>query len=228
MFDDVLLSGSDQPSDEAEFRIHNNLNMVAKRAFDIVTSATLLFLALPFMAVAGLMIWAFDGAPLVFAHRRVGKNGKVFRCLKLRTMVRDADAQLALLLDNDASIRAEWNATQKLKNDPRIIPVIGHILRKTSLDELPQLLNVLRGEMSMVGPRPVTRHELVKYGPAQPLYRSVRPGLTGPWQIGDRSDDTYESRVQKDVAYIRDWSLATDFRIVVETARVVVQPKGAY
>lgn len=143
-------------------------------------------------------------------------------------MVRDSDTRLAELLDVDPLARAEWEATQKLKNDPRIIPGIGHFLRKSSLDELPQFFNVLFGDMSLVGPRPVVSSELEKYGSARALYTSVRPGVTGPWQIGSRNDEDYQDRVLKDVAYVENWSMASDVRIVLMTAAVPFRQIGAY
>lgn len=209
-------------------RLQNPRNMILKRAFDVVAASLLIVLFLPVMAVVAAAIIVQDGTPVFFGHRRIGRGGKTFRCWKFRTMIRDADRVLARLLEENPSIRNEWELTQKLREDPRIIPGIGHFLRRSSLDELPQLFNVLKGEMSMVGPRPVVADELKRYGVFRAHYISVRPGLTGPWQIGDRSDDDYDGRVSKDVAYIENADFATDLQIVFSTARVVVQPKGAY
>ena len=202
--------------------------MMLKRCFDIVASLALILMLLPvFLVVAG-MIMMRDGNPILFGHLRVGRHGKLFRCWKFRSMVRDANVQLKRLLATNPAARAEWEETQKLKDDPRIIPGIGHFLRRSSLDELPQLFNVLLGEMSMVGPRPVVTEELERYGSFRVHYMSVRPGLTGPWQIGDRSDGDYEDRVRKDVFYVENWSFGEDVRIIVKTAAVPFNTDGAY
>lgn len=186
----------------------------------------LLFIFSAAMLVILLMIWRVDGAPLFFGHYRVGKNGKLFRCLKFRSMRRDADAVLQKILAEDASARAEWNKDQKLVNDPRITPV-GRFLRKTSLDELPQLFNVLRGEMSLVGPRPITLSELERYGNSRWHYVKVRPGMTGLWQVSGRNNTTYAERVDFDREYVETRSWIGDFVILVKTLRVVVQRDGA-
>ncbi len=208
--------------------IRSPRNSAIKRQFDILISAGLILCLLPLMTVIALAIMVQDGRSVLFGHRRVGRGGTQFKCWKFRTMVMDADARLAALLKDDPEARREWEATQKLKNDPRIIPGIGHFLRRTSLDELPQFFNVLLGQMSLVGPRPVVSAELKKYGSARAHYISVRPGLTGIWQIGDRSDDSYADRVLKDVQYIENWSFATDVQIVLKTAAVPFRQNGAY
>ncbi|MCK0168492.1 sugar transferase [Jannaschia sp. S6380] len=201
-----------------------------KRSLDIVFSLVLLFLLAPLMAIIALLIMWRDGGGAIFAHERVGRGGDRFGCLKFRTMVKDADVQLARLLRDDPSVRAEWDANQKLKDDPRILKGIGHVLRATSLDELPQLWNVLMGHMSLVGPRPVVEAELQRYGTACSLYLSVRPGLTGPWQIGERSNGSYDSRVSEDSAYIQNWTLSQDVAIIFRTAMMVLRGRapGAY
>ena len=190
-----------------------------KRLFDIVFSATMIIAFAPLMLTIAILIVIFDRGGVIFAHGRVGRGNRTFRCLKFRTMVRDADKRLEEMLAQDPERKTEWLLTRKLKNDPRIIPGIGKLLRKTSLDELPQLFNVLRGDMSIVGPRPVVKDELAYYGDAADDYLSVRPGLTGPWQSTNRSDSSYETRVRQDVNYIRNGSLWTDLRIVMVTAR---------
>lgn len=202
-------------------------HMLLKRIFDVFASSILIVALLPLMLVVAAMISFQDGRPILFGHRRIGHNGKTFRCWKFRTMVRDADAQLTQLLDSDPAARAEWDDVQKLKDDPRIIPGIGHFLRRSSLDEMPQLFNVLCGEMSMVGPRPIVLDELERYGNFQSHYMSVRPGLTGPWQVGERSDGDYEARVRKDVSYVENWSFAQDVRIIFKTVSVPFKG-GAY
>lgn len=199
-----------------------------KRAMDLVGAALLLLACLPAFLVIALLVRR-DGGPVFYAHPRVGRGGKVFGCLKFRSMVVDADRRLAALLESDPAARAEWETTRKLKRDPRVTP-IGRLLRATSLDELPQLINVLRGEMSLVGPRPVTRAELEQhYGAtAAAHYLSVRPGITGPWQISGRNDVTYASRVALDVAYATAPSLWTDLRILLRTPFAVLARRGAY
>ena len=209
-------------------KLKKPLNLFLKRAFDILASSTLIVLFLPLMAVVAMAIMVQDGRPIFFGHRRIGRAGKPFNCWKFRTMARDADVQLKLLLASDPKARKEWEETRKLKNDPRIIPGIGHFLRRSSMDELPQLFNVLLGEMSMVGPRPVILDELDLYGSARAHYISVRPGLTGPWQIGDRNDEDYGERVRKDVSYVENWTFGGDVQIILRTARVPFESRGAY
>ena len=157
---------------------------------------------------------------MFFAHTRVGRHGRLFRCFKFRTMVPNAAEVLAELLARDPAARAEWARDRKLRNDPRITP-IGRLLRKTSLDELPQLFNVLRGEMSLVGPRPVMPDELERYGEAQDRLSQVRPGLTGLWQISGRNDVDYERRVHLDAWYVRNWTFWYDILILFRTLLVV-------
>ncbi len=154
--------------------------------------------------------------PALFRHRRVGFNGRHFECLKFRTMVTDAPERLRKLLESDPSAAAEWATNRKLRNDPRIT-AIGAILRKSSLDELPQLFNVLRGDMSIVGPRPVTDEELERYASSVGAYLSCRPGITGLWQVSGRSTTTYNKRVACDTFYARNWSLALDAKIMAVT-----------
>lgn len=195
-----------------------------KRAVDIAGALvlSLVFSPLILLLVLGLQ---WQRGPLFFGHPRVGRGGQVFTCLKFRTMVPDADRRLAQLLASDPEARAEWDSSRKLTHDPRITR-IGHFLRRTSLDELPQLLNVLRGEMSLVGPRPVTQSELEMYGPARSAYLSLRPGLTGQWQVSGRNDLSYAARVSLDEAYARKPSLLTDLSILMRTALVVLGATG--
>ncbi|WP_431312809.1 sugar transferase [Roseateles agri] len=186
----------------------------------------LLTLLSPLMLVVAWLIWRRDGAPIFFGHYRVGLDGRLFRCLKFRSMLLDADRALADLLRDDPAARAEWERDQKLTNDPRITPV-GHFLRKTSLDELPQLFNVLRGEMSLVGPRPITVGELPRYGRTRWHYLSVRPGITGLWQVSGRNNTSYEERVALDRRYVEQRSMAGDVGILLKTVRVVLLREGA-
>jgi Undecaprenyl-phosphate galactose phosphotransferase WbaP len=200
---------------------------IAKRALDIIAAGLGLVLLSPFFLIVALMVRA-DGGPAFFAHQRVGRGGKLFGCLKFRSMVIDSQARLEALLANDPAARAEWDATRKLKNDPRITP-IGRFLRSTSLDELPQLINVLRGEMSLVGPRPVQEAEIDRYyGASAAHYMAVRPGITGLWQVSGRSETSYESRVALDVAYVSRPSLLADLSILLRTPVAVVSRRGAH
>jgi exopolysaccharide production protein ExoY len=191
-----------------------------------VVALLLLLLLSPVMAALSFLIWRRDGAPVLFAHYRVGLNGKLFRCMKFRSMLRNSEQVLADLLRDDPQARAEWARDQKLANDPRITG-IGHFLRKSSLDELPQLLNVLRGEMSLVGPRPITVAELTRYGRVRWHYLSVRPGITGLWQVSGRNNTTYEERVALDRCYVEQRSLLGDIAILFKTVRVVALREGA-
>jgi exopolysaccharide production protein ExoY len=179
----------------------SGLDTLVKRGIDLVGAGTLLLLVLPLMLGITLIV-RLDGGPALFRHNRIGRGGRVFPCLKFRSMVMDADQRLARLLAEDPAAAAEWVTRRKLPNDPRITR-IGRFLRATSLDELPQLINVLRGEMSLVGPRPVVREELeLHYSPAaSAAYVSTRPGVTGLWQISGRSNTTYQERVTLDTLY---------------------------
>jgi lipopolysaccharide/colanic/teichoic acid biosynthesis glycosyltransferase len=181
----------------------------------------------PFFLIVALLVRA-DGGPAFFAHQRVGRGGKLFGCLKFRSMVVDSQTRLEALLANDPTARAEWEATRKLKNDPRITR-IGGFLRSTSLDELPQLINVLRGEMSLVGPRPVQEAEIDRYyGASAAHYMAVRPGITGLWQVSGRSETSYESRVALDVSYVSRPSLLADLSILLRTPVAVLSRRGAH
>jgi undecaprenyl-phosphate galactose phosphotransferase len=197
-----------------------------KRVFDILGSTTLLVALTPLLAYLSWRIRQTGGAA-IFTHRRVGRDGKTFSCLKFRTMVPDAESVLKRYLEGDPAVRVEWKRDYKLKDDPRITP-IGHFLRRTSLDELPQLWNVLRGEMSLVGPRPIIEEELARYGDQVDYYLEARPGITGLWQISGRNDTTYADRVALDSWYVRNWSLWYDLVILVKTGGVVLRGKGAY
>lgn len=193
-----------------------------------VSIATLaLIFILPLMLLVALAIFLQDGGPVVFAHRRVGRNGRHFHCLKFRSMAADAEARLADLLARDPVAREEWAQDHKLKNDPRITR-LGAFLRKSSLDELPQLVNVLRGEMSLVGPRPIVDDEVSKYGRRFQHYCAVKPGITGLWQVSGRNDVSYRTRVALDCTYARSKSLALDLWIMVATVPAVLCRRGSY
>lgn len=214
-------------------RVHGQANQAklevhTKRVFDIVFSLIALASSLVlFVGVAGA-IFVVSRGPVFFAHRRVGQSGVPFRCYKFRTMHVGADHILAKHLAGCPTARVEYERDQKLKNDPRVIPGVGHFLRKSSLDELPQFLNVLLGQMSVVGPRPVTEDELLRYGNAAPMVLSVRPGITGKWQVSGRNDVTYEQRVAMDYEYVKSWSFLDDLNIIARTVKVVLGGQGAY
>ena len=189
-------------------------------------AAAIIFLALsPLLALLTAVIRR-DGGPAVYAHYRIGAGGQVFRCLKFRSMVSDADRVLRDLLERDELMRAEWARDQKLRNDPRVTRV-GRFLRATSLDELPQLVNVMRGEMALVGPRPITLDELQRYGRTKWHYLAVLPGMTGLWQVSGRSMTTYEERVRLDQHYVSNRSIWLDLKILVRTVHVVMTKDGA-
>lgn len=198
-----------------------------KRILDISVALLLLLPAIPFAAVIALLIVLDSRGPVLFAHPRIGQGNRRFRLWKFRTMVKDADAVLEQYLQAHPDLQAEWLETHKLKNDPRVTRV-GRLLRRSSLDELPQLLSVLQGEMSMVGPRPIVEDEIVKYGPAFDLYLQVRPGLTGLWQASGRTDTSYRKRVLLDLKYLQERTLLMDLRILLKTVRVVLLGHGAY
>jgi lipopolysaccharide/colanic/teichoic acid biosynthesis glycosyltransferase len=193
---------------------------------DQFAALLLLLLFAPLMAVIALLVWRRDGAPVLFGHYRIGQHGRPFRCLKFRSMYLDSEAMLRELLERDPAARAEWERDHKLTDDPRITP-IGHFLRRTSLDELPQLFNVLRGEMSLVGPRPITLAELPRYGQVRWHYLSVRPGMTGLWQVSGRNDTTYDERVELDREFVEQHSLKLRISILLRTLRVVIRGSGA-
>ena len=202
------------------------LPRLIKRIFDIAVSGIALVILSPLMAVFALMV-ARDGGAVFYRHRRVGKNGKDFHCLKFRTMVCKADRLLDEHLASHQAAKAEWEATHKLKDDPRITK-IGAFMRPYSLDELPQLFNVLFGQMSLVGPRPIVTQEIEKYCYDIAHYYRVTPGVTGLWQVSGRNDVTYEQRVQMDSWYVRNWSLWHDIAILCKTVPALLKRSGAY
>lgn len=198
---------------------------VAKRARDILGALAMLIFFAPLMAVIFVCVRR-DGGPGIFAHERVGKNGVTFRCYKFRSMVPNAEQVLKDILVCNEQFRKDWETDQKLRNDPRITR-IGAFLRRKSLDELPQLFNVLKGDMSLVGPRPITRDEVQRYGDRIAYYYSIRPGLTGAWQVSGRNEVSYEERVALDVAYLRNRTFVNDIFILLKTVRVVLNGRGA-
>lgn len=192
----------------------------------VLASALLVFFA-PLMLGVAAAVFLQDGGPVIFAHRRVGRGGRMFPCLKFRSMAADAPERLQHLLDSDPAARAEWERDHKLRNDPRITR-LGEVLRRSSLDELPQLFNVMRGEMSLVGPRPIVEAEARRYGRRVREYCSVRPGITGLWQVSGRNDTSYRRRIAIDVVYSRRKSLLLDARILVMTVPAVLLRRGSY
>ena len=196
-----------------------------RKAVEGAIALVLLILISPaFLVIAALV--RQDGGPVIYPHRRIGRHGRTFRCLKFRTMHIDSDRMLDDLVRRDPEAAREWRETHKLRNDPRITKV-GAFLRKTSLDELPQLLNVLRGEMGLVGPRPIVGQEVPRYAENICWYYSVRPGMTGLWQVSGRSETSYQQRVDLDVAYVKERSPRLDTIILLRTLPAVVARRGA-
>jgi Undecaprenyl-phosphate galactose phosphotransferase WbaP len=198
-----------------------------KRAFDLVLASLGMVIIAPIMLVLMFLIRLDSKGPVFYGHKRLGLNGNHFKVWKFRSMVVNADKQLASYLNKNPQLRMEWEKNCKLKHDPRITR-IGKILRRTSLDELPQIWNVLRGEMSLVGPRPIVDAEIAKYGPAYQVIKTVSPGMTGLWQVSGRSEVSYDKRVSLDIKYIKSWSVINDILILANTVRVIIKKKGAY
>jgi putative colanic acid biosynthesis UDP-glucose lipid carrier transferase len=206
-----------------------NPNTEWKRSFDLIFSTAALVFTLPLTLVIAALVKFSDGGPVFFKHKRITAAGKTFNCLKFRTMKVGADKDLELMLAEDPKLRKEWEQNYKLKSDPRITR-IGKFLRRTSLDEFPQFINVIRGEMSVVGARPVVDNELNGfYKESAGRYCSMKPGITGPWQVGRRSNvDEYQERVQLDDWYILNYSLWTDIKIIIKTVYCMIRGNGAY
>lgn len=202
-------------------------NPFENRLLDLTVAALALIVFLPLMVIIGLAVYISNPGPIFFAQTRMGRKGKTFRCYKFRTMAVDAEARLAHVLATDSAARLEWDRDHKLRNDPRIVG-IGCFLRKSSLDELPQLWNVLKGDMSVVGPRPIVQAELLKYGRYISHYYSVRPGITGLWQISGRNDVSYRRRVAYDVLYARKSRVTDNVRILFMTVPSVLASRGSY
>jgi Undecaprenyl-phosphate galactose phosphotransferase WbaP len=199
---------------------------LTKRVLDVVGVLLLGLTFAPLMIFIVVML-SRDGGPVLYRHKRIGRGGQPFECLKFRTMVPDAERVLREILEQDTELKAEWVRDHKLKEDPRVTS-IGRMLRRTSLDELPQLWNVLRGEMSLVGPRPVVREELLRYGRDVGIYLAALPGITGLWQVTGRNDTDYQRRVQLDTYYVCNQNLLLDLYILVKTTGVVLGGTGAY
>jgi len=202
------------------------LSRVLKLLLDQIAATILLLLMTPLLLTLIIIVRA-DGGPAFYRHRRIGAGGRAFDCIKFRSMVVDADRVLRRVLATDRAAAKEWAATQKLRDDPRVTP-IGRFLRRSSLDELPQLLNVLRGEMSLVGPRPIVHAEVAKYGTNIEHYYAAKPGITGLWQVSGRSEMSYVRRVQLDAWYVRNWTLWHDIAILFKTIPAVFLQRGAH
>lgn len=199
----------------------------AKRCLDVLSAIILLVFLLPVIGLVSAILFATNGRPVLFFQMRVGRGGKLFPCYKFRTMVNNADEVMRHHLNVDDEMQQEWSTCQKLRKDPRVHR-LGAILRQSSMDELPQLLNVIRGEMSMVGPRPIVTDEIFRFGSSFEIYTRVRPGLTGLWQISGRSETTYEERVKLDTTYVLTRTLLLDLKIMMKTAKVVWSGRGSF
>ncbi len=198
-----------------------------KRCFDVLAAATAIFLLTPLLIGIAILVRATSAGPLLYGHNRVGFNGKTFKCWKFRTMVTDGDIVLERCLRDQPELRAEWNETQKLRDDPRVTAV-GRVLRKLSIDELPQLFNIMAGDMSVVGPRPIVAEEARRYGQSLGHYLRTRPGLTGLWQVSGRSDTGYRQRIILDRCYVKNWSIVCDISIILRTVPAVLRSSGSY
>ena len=203
-------------------QLNGQLGATLKRTIDVIASGAALVLLFPVFVIIAIAIRRSMGKGVVYAHPRVGQGGKVFDCYKFRSMVSDSATVLEHHLDESPSARLEWNATRKLRHDPRVTP-LGRLLRRTSLDELPQLLNVLKGDMSLVGPRPIVTSELELYKPYTAEYTAVRPGMTGLWQVSGRSNTSYARRVELDRFYARRGSVGLDLSIIMRTIPAIIR-----
>jgi exopolysaccharide production protein ExoY len=199
-----------------------------KRLFDILFSLSVLTIGLPVFFLIALLIFFSSPGKIIYSHERIGRGGKPFRCYKFRSMYPNADQRLKEILATNSVLKEEWEKNFKLKQDPRITP-IGSFLRKTSLDELPQFWNVLKGDLSLVGPRPVVQEEISKYfGSKASKILSIRPGLTGPWQVSGRSDASYDKRIELDEYYVDHQSFLFDLKLIAKTIPAMLFSKGAY
>jgi len=219
---DVVETASNQ-----NFILRFQMKSVLKRTLDLCIAISALVFLMPFMVFAAILVRLADKGPALFSQDRIGRDGNTFKCYKFRSMITNSQEALDQLLATDPVAAAEWAADQKLRNDPRIT-MIGAFLRKTSLDELPQLINVIRGDMSIVGPRPIIQAEIPRYGRAFKDYASVRPGLTGLWQVSGRNDTTYPERVAMDQKYARTNTIIGDISIILRTIPAMLFSRGAF
>lgn len=207
--------------------IKQNIEIFIKTILDFILAFWGIIILSPVYLYIAYKIKKEDGGKTIYAYDCIGKNGKVFKCYKFRSMIENSQEVLKKYLDDNLEARIEWETFYKLKNDPRITK-IGAKLRKSSLDELPQLFNVLKGDMSLVGPRQIVKGEIMKFGKYIDLYYSVKPGITGYWQVCGRSEVDYKTRVKMTVWYINNWSLWLDVKILIKTVSVVLKKTGAY
>ena len=221
-----LIEGTPAPQAASSLRVKPPKLRWGKRVFDIVFGAALIVFLAPLMLIIAAII-KLDGGPALYGHRRIGANRETFRCWKFRSMVVDADKALADVLRADPEARAQWERDFKLRSDPRITS-IGRFLRTSSLDELPQLFNVMTGEMSLIGPRPIVAEEIERYGEAFQHYCACRPGMTGLWQVSGRNGVDYVRRVKFDEQYATSWSFLLDLLVLCRTVIVVTRRSGAY
>lgn len=198
-----------------------------KRAFDVALALIAISVLSPLLLILALVVKLSDGGPAFFSHNRIGADGKAFKVWKFRTMVPDADLRLREHLERNPLAEREWQASRKLQSDPRVTQ-LGHVLRKYSVDELPQLFNILLGEMSFVGPRPITEAECVLYGRSLRHYFACKPGLTGIWQVSGRCDVTYQRRVALDRYYSTHWTPLLDAILLLKTVPVALSGRGSY
>ena len=210
-------------------KLSKNIYSKIKLIFDLIFALTFLIIGSPFLLIIALLIKLSSRGPIFFLQERIGKNNNIFKCIKFRTMHPEAEDIFQNLLANNIKFKQEFAETHKLKDDPRITN-IGKFLRKTSLDEIPQFINVLKMEMSIVGPRPIVKEEIVKYGRSISKVQSIKPGITGLWQVSGRNNLSYKRRVSLDCLYVDNLSFKLDFRIILRTIGVIVFPKdrGAY
>jgi Undecaprenyl-phosphate galactose phosphotransferase WbaP len=212
---------------EIKYNLLDPWALRTKRALDVIATMVGGTLILPLLLVLALLIYLESGRPIFYKDERMGKDGKLFSCLKFRTMVSNAETLLQTMLEEDAEFREEYSKYHKLRDDPRVTRV-GHFLRKTSLDELPQIWNVLRGGMSLVGPRPYLPRESQEIGLSQNEILRVPPGITGPWQVSGRNHVLFSQRVELDARYVRDWSVWLDIVLLARTARTLLLDRAAY
>lgn len=199
-----------------------------KRIFDVVFSLLALVFLFPLCLIIMIAIRLTSRGKALYAQERIGRRGKVFKCYKFRSMYQDADKRLESLLKDDSALQEEWRRSFKLKNDPRIT-FIGQLLRKTSLDEIPQFWNVFKGDLSVVGPRPVVKEEInLQYGPKAPKILSIRPGITGLWQVSGRSNTSYKARIKLDEFYVDNQTFLFDLKLILKTIPCMIRTKGAY
>ena len=225
-----MIKPSLSPSIRTSFtRPQGQVGRIVKRSGDIFFSFLVLFIGFPFLMLIALLVKLSSPGPIFYIQERIGRDYKRFGCIKFRTMKRNADDLLSDILANSTSMRKEFELDFKLRKDPRITP-IGRFLRRSSLDELPQLINVIRGEMSIVGPRPIVEKELPRYGEYMKEVLSVKPGLTGLWQVSGRNNLSYEKRVELDIYYVRYGSFLLDVAIIIKTFGVLLLPmdRGAF